>query len=213
MTAAIDITDPKLAKAYAHPLRIHILELLDGRVASPREIADELGAPLSNTSYHVRQLVAFGLVELVGRTARRGAIEHHYTAKVKPTITDAGWARLPDIVKRAVLGGGIQKAVAHMAAAAEQGGFDREDIHYSRTTAKLDRRGWAAISRELQATLARIDQIVEESAARIEDDPGSDAEDSTILMVHFANPKPAGDPRSGHQEDPALPAIRGDADT
>jgi DNA-binding transcriptional ArsR family regulator len=120
MTTAIDITDPKLAKAYAHPLRVHILGLLDGRIASPREIADELGTPLSNTSYHVRQLVTLGLVELVGRTARRGAIEHHYTAKIRPTITDAAWARLPEIVKRELLAGGLQQAVKHMADAAER---------------------------------------------------------------------------------------------
>ena len=71
LTVPIDITDAKLAKAYAHPLRIQILGLLDNRIASPREIAAELGTPLSNTSYHVRQLVSLGFVELVGRRASR----------------------------------------------------------------------------------------------------------------------------------------------
>ena len=94
MTVPIEITDPRLARAYAHPLRIQILALLDNRIASPREIAEELGSPLSNTAYHVRQLVGLGLVELVRRTARRGAIEHHYTARVRPTITDEGWEKL-----------------------------------------------------------------------------------------------------------------------
>ena len=70
MTIPLDITDARIVRAYAHPLRIHILGLLDNRVASPREIAAELGTPLSNTAYHVRQLVALGLVELVGRRAR-----------------------------------------------------------------------------------------------------------------------------------------------
>jgi DNA-binding transcriptional ArsR family regulator len=190
MTSAIDITDPKLAKAYAHPLRIHILGLLDNRVASPRQIADELGAPLSNTSYHVRQLVALGLVELVGRTARRGAIEHHYTAKVRPTITDESWAQLPAIVKRAVLAGGVQQAVMHLALAAEEGGFDREDVHFSRTAGTLDPAAWTRVSRVLRNALKEVEQIFEDSSEQAAEDPGSEAEESTVIMLHFAGPSP-----------------------
>ena len=192
MASAVDITDPQLAKAYSHPLRIHILQLLDGRVASPRELADELGAPIANTSYHVRQLVSFGLVELVGRTTRRGAIEHHYTSKGSPTISDNGWGQLPSIVKQTILADGMKRAISDMAQAAEQGGFDREDIHYTRTFCKLDREAWNAVSRELRNAYERIDRIAAECSARAEDDP--DAEPATILMVHFAGPKPpAGD--------------------
>ena len=36
MTVPVDITDPRIAKAYAHPLRIHILGMLDDRVANNR---------------------------------------------------------------------------------------------------------------------------------------------------------------------------------
>jgi DNA-binding transcriptional ArsR family regulator len=209
MAPPVDITDPKLAKAYAHPLRIHILELLDGRVASPRELAGELGAPLSNTSYHVRQLVSFGLVELVGRNARRGAIEHYYTTKVRPTISDNEWGRLPTIVKRTVLLGGIKKAIREMALAAEQGGFDREDMHYTRTTGRLDRKAWAEVSRELRETFERIDRIAEESDARAADDP--EAEPSTIIMIHFAGPKTALDNSAeADDEDGGLYAVEGD---
>jgi DNA-binding transcriptional ArsR family regulator len=186
----VNISDPKLAKAYAHPLRIHILELLDGRVASPRELADELGAPLSNTSYHVRQLVSLGLVELVGRTARRGAIEHHYTSKGRPTISDDGWARLPRIVQKTILLDGIKKAIGEMARAAEEGGFERPDIHYTRTVGKLDPQAWMDVSRELRATLERIEQIVEDSSER----DAAEAELSTIILMHFAGPQGPGQP-------------------
>ena len=189
MTAHIDITDPKLVKAYAHPLRIRILTLLDDRVASPSEIAAELGTPLSNTSYHVRQLAALGLVELVDRAARRGAIEHYYTARVRPTITDEGWARLPDIVKRAHFGGALQTGIAHVVNAAENGGFDREDIHYSRTTGRLDESAWSAIARELSEMLERIDQIVAESEARLDADPSLTWEEATVMLMLFSDPK------------------------
>jgi DNA-binding transcriptional ArsR family regulator len=188
LTVPIDITDPRLVKAYAHPLRIRILSVLDNRVASPSEISEELGTPLSNTSYHVRQLAALGLVELVNRTARRGAIEHYYTARVRPTITDEGWAKLPQIVKRAHLGGILQTAIAHVVSAAEAGGFDREDIHYSRTSIRLDKVAWLAVAETLAATLRRIEEIGDESAARIANDPSARWEEATVLMMLFSGP-------------------------
>src|SRR4051795_9957618 len=75
-----DISDPRVIKALTHPLRVQILRTLEERTASPSEIADEIEAPLGNVSYHVRQLHTLGLIRLVRRTPRRGAIEHHYTA-------------------------------------------------------------------------------------------------------------------------------------
>ena len=185
LTAPIEITDPKLVRAYAHPLRIQILALLDNRIASPREIADELGSPLSNTAYHVRQLVGLGLVELVRRTARRGAIEHHYTAKVRPTITDEGWAKLPAILKRAIADGNVQRTLGRVVSATQRGGFDREDSHHSLTAGLLDTEGWTSLSRDLAQMLNRIEEVVAESEARLERDPQKAAIHATIVLMLF----------------------------
>jgi DNA-binding transcriptional ArsR family regulator len=199
LTVPVDINDPKLAKAYAHPLRIEILTLLDNRVASPKEIAREIGAPLSNTSYHVRQLVALGFLELVGRTARRGAIEHHYTARVRPTITDEGWAKLPAIVKRAIAGGNVQRTINRVAAATEDGGFDRDDAHHSHTAGRLDTQGWTELSREMAGWLERAEQIVEESEARLGDDERAEAVETTVVLMQFEGPKK----KAGKRRQPA----------
>ena len=99
-----DINDPRLVKAMAHPLRVQILSVLEQRVASPRELSDELDAPLGNVSYHVRTLSSLGLIKLVKKTPRRGAIEHYYEARGRAVVTDKAWAEVPDIVKRALLG-------------------------------------------------------------------------------------------------------------
>jgi len=188
LTTPIDITDTRLVKAIAHPLRLRILSLLNERVASPSEIAIELGTPLSNTSYHVRQLANLGFIELVDRAARRGAIEHYYTATVRPTITDAAWSKVPEILRRAMVASGLEQGVAHIAAAAESGGFDREDVHYSRTAGRLDRAAWAAVSAELAGVLERLDRIVAESEARLALDPDSEADDATVMMLLFSGP-------------------------
>lgn len=190
MTVPVDITDARLVKAYAHPLRIQILSLLDNRVASPKQIAEELETPLPNTAYHVRQLAAHGLVKLVRRTARGGAIEHHYTASVRPTIPDAVWAELPEIVRRSFTSGGLQQAVQQLMAAADSGGFDDEHAHISRTPARIDEKGWKAISKELLKTLDRVERLVEQSEARLAKDPSQDGITAKVVMAFFEEAQP-----------------------
>jgi DNA-binding transcriptional ArsR family regulator len=187
LTVPVDITDPRIAKAYAHPLRIHILGMLDDRVASPSEIAGELDAPLTHVSYHVRQLAALGLIKLVRTTPRRGAVEHHYTAQIRPKITDDTWGQTPEIVKKNIVSGWVQQLGAHVAAGAAEGGFDREDAHMTRSGWTLDEKGWTAISRELGKTLDRIEKLAAESAERIKKDPESGFRATTVIM-HFEGP-------------------------
>ena len=87
---------PRLIKALGHPMRTRILGMLDECIASPKELSEELGAPVQNVGYYVRELAKLGLIELVRTTQRRGALEHHYTAV--PCICELAWSDLPPIV-------------------------------------------------------------------------------------------------------------------
>ncbi len=78
------MADQGIITALGHPLRARILTALDAGEASPKELADALGENLGNVSYHVRTLARLELIELVRRTPRRGAIEHHYRARPRP---------------------------------------------------------------------------------------------------------------------------------
>ena len=65
--------------ALAHPLRVGILEqLVAERVASPTDLAGPLGVTRELVSYHMRQLVQFGVVALGERRAVRGVKQHFY---------------------------------------------------------------------------------------------------------------------------------------
>lgn len=191
MTNPADITDPRIAKAYAHPLRIHILGLLDDRVASPSEIAGELNAPLTHVSYHVRQLAGLGLIKLVKTTPRRGAVEHHYTAKIQPKVTDSAWAQIPEVVKKNLVGGWVQQLGAHVTDAASSGGFDRDDAHMTRVAADLDEKAFKAISKELQKTAERVEKIAAEAKARTGKDPSGESFRATVAMMLFEGPSNA----------------------
>ena len=225
-----DINDPRLIKALAHPLRVRILSILETRdMASPNEMADELGVSLGVMSYHVRRLHALGFLELVKRTPRRGAIEHHYRAKARPQVTDEGWAETPSIVKRAMVGASLSQITGYINSAAGQGGFDRGDAHLSRTVMTLDEQGWKQLAAEMANWMARIDELQSESLARIEA-CGDDAEavarrSAAILMLFEAEGVPEHDPardgngdaerlgrRSSRRPRPLRAASNGDLD-
>jgi DNA-binding transcriptional ArsR family regulator len=191
MTTPVDITDPTIAKAYAHPLRIEIMGLLDNRVASPSQLAAELGSPLSLTSYHVRQLAQMGLVRLVRRRQVRGSIEHFYTAIVRPRLYDDAWASIPSIVKRALVGGRLSQLGREIASAAEAGGFERDDMHFTRTRMSLSPEGWQVVAREFSNLLARLDQLKEDEAAKLSADPHAERIEATVSMLLFESPPPS----------------------
>ena len=194
-----DINDPRLIKALAHPLRVRILSILETRdMASPNEMAEELGVSLGVMSYHVRRLHALGFLELVKRTPRRGAIEHHYRAKARPRVTDEGWAETPSIVKRAMVGASLQQITGYINAAAGQGGFDRGDAHLSRTVLMLDDEGWKELAGEMAQWMARVEQMEEESLQRMadagEDSATAAKRSAAILMLFEADGVPETDP-------------------
>ncbi|MFL5897929.1 MAG: ArsR/SmtB family transcription factor [Solirubrobacterales bacterium] len=70
--------DQELVKALSHPIRLEILQALQGRVASPLEISAEIGQSLGVVSYHASTLVRCGCLELVHSKARRGGLENFF---------------------------------------------------------------------------------------------------------------------------------------
>lgn len=205
-----DINDPRLIKALAHPLRVRILSILETRdMASPNEMADELNVSLGVMSYHVRRLHALGFLELVKRTPRRGAIEHHYRAKARPHVTDEGWAETPSIVKRAMVGASLQQITGFINTAAAQGGFDRGDAHLSRTVVALDEQGWKQLAGELARLMERVDELQDESLERVkasgEDADAAIKRSAAVLMLFDAEGVPEHDPaRDANVEDQRL---------
>ena len=198
-----DISDPRIIKALTHPLRIQILSALDERTASPSELADELGAPLGNVSYHVRQLAGLGLIKLVKRTPRRGAIEHHYKAVERPKMKDDAWAGTPATVRDAVISGALGDLGDAVTNAAAAGGFSRTDAHLNRVELALDDRGFRDLAKELTATLNRVQKISDDAAKRIEKAGGEGGEAATVVTMLFAN--------GGAASDESAPAETGGA--
>jgi DNA-binding transcriptional ArsR family regulator len=164
---AIAFLDERLAKAFSHRLRLRLLQhLTEHGVASPSALADALGEPLGNVSYHVRILRELDCIELVRTEPRRGALEHFYRATVSPWLTDAQWAQLPPAFRRKTLTRTLSEILGAASEAGGQGGFDGPETHASRVALAVDEAGWTEISALLAETLDAALRIHAESAER-----------------------------------------------
>jgi DNA-binding transcriptional ArsR family regulator len=175
--------DEALLKAISHPLRHRLLGLLDERVASPNELARELGLPLGRVSYHIRLLADLGAIELVGTEPRRGALEHFYRAVTRAWFSEDDWARLPRAARRGIVGQNLQRIFSDVTAAVDAGGFDGPASQVTRATLELDERGLQEVAEVLTAAAERVSRINAESADRRARAPGVSTE---LALLHFA---------------------------
>lgn len=180
--------DARLVKAIAHPLRFKVLTLLNEGVASPKKLADRLGEPLGTVSYHVRILADLGCVELVGTTPRRGAVEHHYRATMRPQLSDEDWRALPASVRRSITGDVVRRAWSDVAAASDARTLDADDTVVTRADLILDEQGAAEVKALLADVLEQSMRIAAESAGRVATANGhrpSGQRDTRLVLMHF----------------------------
>jgi DNA-binding transcriptional ArsR family regulator len=165
-----ETSEARIAKALAHPLRARILQRLGERVASPGDLAMELGAPLGVVSYHVRMLRDYDCVELVRTEPVRGALQHFYKATARPNLDEGQWRTLPTTLRGELIGETIQGLVGDLAAAADAGQLEDPAVVLTRTLLELDEKGWKKLNKLLARTHDQALAIAAESAARGSDD-------------------------------------------
>jgi DNA-binding transcriptional ArsR family regulator len=174
--------DEGLLKAISHPLRHRLLSMLDGRTASPNELARELGLPLGRVSYHIRLLHDLGAIELVATEPRRGALEHFYRAVASAWFGEGDWARLPRSARRGILGHNLQQIFSWVTSAAEAGGFDDSTSEVLRAALELDEQGRQEVSRLARETVERAREIGAAAAERRDTDSLVTTE---LTILHF----------------------------
>ncbi len=74
----VDDAERQHLRALSHPVRLRILSMLTGAPRSATELGRELGKSQAAVSFHVRQLAAAGLIELVDVRSVRGGQERLY---------------------------------------------------------------------------------------------------------------------------------------
>lgn len=174
--------DEALLRAISHPLRHRLLGMLDGRVASPNQLARELGLPLGRVSYHIRLLSDLGAIELVRTEPRRGALEHFYRAVTTVWFSEGDWTKLPRSARRGILGQNLQQIFTDVTAAADGGGFDHSASLVLRAPLQLDDAGMDEVSGMLRSAVERARELSGERG----EGGGTSAELSVLLFERRA---------------------------
>lgn len=181
--------DEALVKVVAHPLRVQALSILSERPASPKELSAELGSPVGNVSYHVRELEDLGLIELVEEKKRRGAVEHFYRAIARPPLSDGEWEKLSLDDRQGFSAWVIQLLLADASQALTAGTFDaRSDRHLSRTPLLVDAEGWRELVEVHATALKGVIAAQAASAKRLARADGEEGIPAIAAMTLFEMP-------------------------
>jgi DNA-binding transcriptional ArsR family regulator len=181
--------DETLVKVVAHPLRVQALSVLTERPASPKELAAELGAPVGNVSYHVRELEEVGLIELVDEKKRRGAVEHFYRAIARPMLSAEEWEKLSLDDRQGFSAWIIQLLLADASQALGAGTFDaRSDRYLSRTPMLVDEEGWRELVEIHASALKATLEVQAASAERMTKADGAEGIPTIAALTFFEMP-------------------------
>jgi DNA-binding transcriptional ArsR family regulator len=180
-----------LVKSLAHELRAEILAILNERMASPNELAKELGEGLSQVSYHVKVLKDYKVITLVKTEPRRGAVEHYYRATSRAFLTDRDWHELPKSAREAMSADLFQMILDDVVASLEGEVLDeREDRHMSWTPMMVDEQGWSEITGILGEALKQVLKAQATSVKRVAKS-GEDGINMSVSMLAYEVPEGA----------------------
>jgi hypothetical protein len=133
-------------------------------------------------------LTALGFLKLVRRVPRRGAVEHYYTAAIRPPLSDDAWGATPAVVKQANLSAALTQIGSDVSAAAAGGGFELPEARVSRLAMVLDEQGLLELAQELEQSAARISKIEAESRDRLAQNGGE--RHATAVVQLLFEPRP-----------------------
>jgi DNA-binding transcriptional ArsR family regulator len=164
------VIDPRLAKAFTHPLRGHAwVTICEKGEASAKEIGDELGIDPSEVSYHFRELKRRKLIKLHRSVQRRGFMEDFYKPVAAPAFyfDDLDWMQIPEQIRSTISGDVLRQLVDELIAALEAGSFDARNRHLSRTWLWVDEQGWEEAMAIVDEALKLILAVQKRSAKRL----------------------------------------------
>jgi DNA-binding transcriptional ArsR family regulator len=180
------LVDPRLLKALAHPIRVHILDILSEGPSSPVRMMRRMeNVSLNLVSHHVKVLRDLGCIELIGTVRKRGAREHIYRTKERQFFSAEEWEAVEPKNRQPITSIILRMISEDTGRSLSEGKFDElPDNHLSRSPIELDQEGWS----EVVSTLARaLDEVLEahaKSAERVYES-GEELMVARVVMMQF----------------------------
>ena len=101
-------------------------------------------------------------------------------------MSDETWASAAPIVKQAAVGAALQTVDDYARASAAAGGFDRGEAHLSRTSLKLDAKGWQAAAKACEKLMADLAKVEDAAAKRLGKNPDAEVvSDAAVVLLLF----------------------------
>jgi hypothetical protein len=170
---ASETIDQDLVRALGHPMRVLVLEALQGRTASPTELSKEFKESLGVVSYHANALLEIECIEQVRTQPKRGTIEHFYTAKPRSFIGHQDWRRAPVSVRGGVTDEAIRTFVSKIGDAIDADTINsRDDTTLNWMPMTVDEQGWRETAEILDQARRDLQQVAIESRARLAEKDG-----------------------------------------
>jgi len=176
------IRDPRALRALAHPVRLSMLERLQGEgSATATEIAEVVGISPSAASYHLRSLARFGLVEDagggIGRNRPWRAVGTGFTFEPAQQLQPAAQAAA-QLLGAELIVRGEQEALDYVAAESSFSPEWRAASHIANAVLRLT-------AGEAVELVARIDAVVAPYLRSTRADASPDARAARLLLRLF----------------------------
>lgn len=190
-------------KALSNEDRVKVFAVLCERIASPKEISEELDEPLGQVSYHVLVLRDCRLIVLDHKVPRRGAVEHFYRAAVPTLIPPSAWDNLSPTMRKTISLCILQEFFEDASASVEAGVFDTPPGEVSWTPLVLDELGIEEFGQLARDFLESVTELQANATKRLPKRTGkaADATSATVFLASFLS---ARDPRDGRKASAAM---------
>lgn len=147
----LELSTPVQLSAIAHPLRSTILDLVLERAATIGELAAAVGRPHGTVNYHVKVLVAAGMLRVV-RTRRVRAMEERYYGRAARTMRIGAVGRSGDTTAPVCVN------ALSVAAAESVPAHEADTLYSTMRHARIPRQSAAAFWRSVEALIRDFSQ-------------------------------------------------------
>jgi hypothetical protein len=181
--------DQRVIRILRHPLRVQILQILEGQDASPTRLSKFTKEPLSKILYHVKVLLKEDCIELNRTEPRRGTAEHFYRLKPQAPIgVIRNWGEVPASLQGQLVTAALESFTTRAISALKKGTFqERNGSVLNWRPMRVDEDGWNEILLALQDADDRLSSIAVRSAERL---GGSNAIAVVVSLSAFETADP-----------------------
>jgi DNA-binding transcriptional ArsR family regulator len=184
-------------KALSHPTRVQILAILTERMASPVEIAKELGEGVSQVAYHVKVLRECGLIQEDHTIKRRGAMEHVHKSITPTIIPEGAWNNLPPALRRDISARIMRKFFDDAFESLKAGAFDGSPGELSWTPLILDTVGVEEMEQISKNFIEEAQRVQKKASKRLRSEKSSPTKNATAATIFLASFLSARSPKEG----------------